>query len=101
MREGEGRLDAFVITPEGKIFLRWIIGYKGCRFAEHSQDIIYFFYINCKPYTCFQKHTRPCMQTNYYTTPTRGNLNKARPIGRLHLCIANKYIDTVINLKVT
>lgn len=45
--------------------------------------------------------THQAVQTNYYTTPTRGNLNKARPIGRLHLCIANKYIDTVINLKVT
>lgn len=28
-------------------------------------------------------------------------INKARPIGRLHLCMANKYIDTAINLKVT
>lgn len=45
--------------------------------------------------------THQAVQTNYYTTPTRGNLDKARPIGRLHLCIANKYIDTVINLKVT
>lgn len=45
--------------------------------------------------------THQAVQTNYYTTQTRGNLNKARPIGRLHLCIANKYIDTVINSKVT
>lgn len=45
--------------------------------------------------------THQAVQTNYYITPTRGILNKARPIGRLHLCMANKYIDTAINLKVT
>lgn len=43
--------------------------------------------------------THQAVQTNYYTTPTSGNLNKVRPIGRLHLCMANKYIDTVINFK--
>lgn len=43
--------------------------------------------------------THQAVQTNYYITPTRGILHKARPIGRL--CMANKYIDTVINLKVT
>lgn len=37
---------------------------------------------------------------NYYIMLMCGNLNKVRLIGCLYLCIVNKYIDIVINLKV-